>query len=179
MLLTLLYLQMALIQCKKSLDYFFIYCYEWKLKINTDKSKVIVLKPEKNNQFAFNIGPNSLDIVDNYKYLGVFFARIGNFLTARKHIATQARKALHLLYTRIYNLHLPIDLQLKLFDNTVLPILTYGSEVWGFENLEILEILHAEFLRKFTKTSKRTSYYMLYAVFGHTPIDLTMKARMI
>ena len=137
---------------QKSLDDFYSYCNEWKLKINTAKSKVIVFGTRKNNQFAFNIGLNRLDIVDNYKYLGVFFSRSGSFLTARKHVATQARKALHLLYTRINNLHLPIDLQLKLFDNTVLPILTYGSEVWGFENIEILERIHAEFLRKITKT---------------------------
>ena len=120
-----------------------------------------------------------MDIVDNYKYLGVFFSRSGSFLAAPKHIATQARNALHLLYTRINNLHLPIDLQLKLFDNTVLPILTYGSEVWGFENIEILERIHAEFLRKITKTRKSTPYYMLYAELGRTSIDITIKARMI
>lgn len=164
---------------QKSLDDFYTYCNEWKLKINTDKSKVIVFGTRKNNQFAFSIGPNRLDIVDSYKYLGVFFSRSGSFLTARKHIATQARKALHLLYTRINNLHLPIDLQLKLFDNTVLPILTYGSEVWGYENIEILERIHAEFLRKITKTRKSTPYYMLYAELGRTPIDIAIKARMI
>ena len=97
----------------------------------------------------------------------------------RSIIATQARKALHLLYTRINNLHLPIDLQLKLFDITVLPILTYGSEVWGFENIEILERIHAEFIRKITKTRKSTPYYMLYAELGRTSIDITIKARMI
>ena len=53
-----------------------------------------------------------------------------------------------LLYFRINNLNLPIDLQLKLFDHTVLPILTYGCEIWSFENTEILERVHTEFLKK-------------------------------
>ena len=74
------------------------------------------------------------------------------FFNSRKHIAEQAQKALYLLYTRINNLHLPIDLQLKLFDNTVLPILTYACEVWGVENFQILERIHSECLRKITKT---------------------------
>ena len=30
-------------------------------------------------------------------------------------------------------LNLPIDLQLELFDLMVLPIMLYGSEVWGHE----------------------------------------------
>jgi hypothetical protein len=35
--------------------------------------------------------------------------------------------------------NIPIDVQLKLFDSLVDPILLYGSKVWGYENLKILE----------------------------------------
>lgn len=52
-----------------------------------------------------------------------------------------------LLY-KIRNADLPIDLSLKLFDHTILPILTYWSEIFGFENLDILETVHNDFLRK-------------------------------
>ena len=75
-----------------------------------------------------------------------------------KHVAEQARKALFLLYSRINNLNLPVDLQLKLFDHTVLPIMTYSCEVFGFENIQILERIHNEFLRKITKTKKAHHY---------------------
>ena len=73
-----------------------------------------------------------IEIVDKYKYLGVIFSQSGSFLNAIKHIAQQAKKAMILLFVRIRNLDLPFDLQLKLFDHTVLPILTYASEVWGY-----------------------------------------------
>ena len=47
------------------------------------------------------------------------------------------------LYPDIYRkLCLDIDVMLKLFDSTVAPILSYGSEVWGFSNLDIIERLH-------------------------------------
>ena len=84
-----------------------------------------------------------------------------------------------LLYTRINNLDIPIDLQLKLFDNTVLPILTYGSEVWGFENLDIIERVHNEFLRKITRSKKGTPLYMLMAELGRYSLRITINARMI
>ena len=50
----------------------------------------------------------------------------------KKHVVNQARKALFVLYTTTRNLELSIECQLKLFDNLVLPILTYGCEVWWF-----------------------------------------------
>ena len=56
------------------------------------------------------------------------------FFKTRKHIAEQAGKAMHLLQMRIKNLNPPVDHQLKLFDQTVLPIMTYSCEFFGFEN---------------------------------------------
>ena len=94
-------------------------------------------------------------------------------------VAEQARKALFLLYSRINNLNLPVDLQLKLFDHTVLPIMTYSCEVFGFENIQILERIHNEFLRKITKTKKSTPLFMLYAELGRYPIEIIIKSRMI
>ena len=46
----------------------------------------------------------------------------------------ERRKAMNLLYKRIRNLNLPIDLQIKLFDHTIAPILLYGCEIWGYPN---------------------------------------------
>ena len=84
----------------------------------------------------------------------------------------QARKAMHLLYKRIRNFNLPIDLQLQIFDHTILSILLYGSEVWGFEEIQIIEKLHCEFLRTITKLRKSTSLYMVYAEPGGFPIKI-------
>ena len=86
---------------------------------------------------------------------------------------------MHLLFTRANNLDLPLDLQLKLFDNTVLPILTYGSEVWGYEGLDILERVYTDFLRRITRCRKSTPKYMFYAELGRHPIEITIKLRMI
>jgi hypothetical protein len=61
---------------------------------------------------------------------------------ARAKLMDQARKALYCLYWKLRNISIPIDLQFKLFDTLILPILTYGSEIWGYENTKQLEKLH-------------------------------------
>ena len=84
-----------------------------------------------------------------------------------------------LLFTKSNNADLPIDLILKLFDHTVLPILTYGSEIFGFENIDIIEKVHNTFLRKITNSRKSTPMYILYGELGRYPISVVIYGRMI
>ena len=86
---------------------------------------------------------------------------------------------MHLLYKRIRNLNLPLDLQLHLFDHTILPIALFGCELWGFENIKLIENLQNEFLRRITNLKKSTPIYMLYAELGRMPVEVTVKSRMI
>ena len=52
---------------------------------------------------------------------------------------------MHVIFKRIRNLDIPVDLQLYLFDHVILPIALFGCEIWGFENSQSIEILHNEF----------------------------------
>ena len=111
--------------------------------------------------------------------MGVTFSSNGSFLRARKHVKEQANKALHLLFTRINNANLPTDLIIQLFDHTVVSILTYGSEIFGFENLDILEKVHNYFLRRLTKARKSTPIAFLHGELGRYPLSVVIKSRMI
>ena len=93
----------------------------------------------------------------------------------------QAKKAMILLFTRINNLDIPTDLQLKLFDNTIVPILTYmyDCEIWGYENLDMIEKVHYDFIRTITSSKKSTPIYTLFAELGRFPLQIVIKARMI
>jgi hypothetical protein len=68
----------------------------------------------------FSINNEILEITDEYKYLGVVFSQSGKCKKAHDHFISLSRKVMHLLFKRIFNLNFPIDLQLKLFDNTIL-----------------------------------------------------------
>lgn len=164
---------------QNTLDEFALYCNHWKLKINLKKTKVMVFGKRKTSDLEFNINNSPLEIVQEYKYLGVLFSSSGNFKRAREELRAQASKAMYTLYLRINNLDLPIDLQLKLFDQTIVPILLYNCEVWGFENLDIIERVQTDFLRKITNSKKSTPLYMLYGEFGRYPLEIIVKTRMI
>ena len=67
-----------------------------------------------------------MEIVDHFRYLEKHFSKIRTFYKARHHVIEQARKAMHLLYKHIIYFNLIIvciDLQLQIFDPTILPIL--------------------------------------------------------
>ena len=110
------------------------YCKQWKLKIDihVSKTKIIIfgdyIRLYTNLSFHFVI-----EIVKDFKYLSVLFTRNGRFVQHIKNVPTLASKAMHLLRKRIVNLHLPVHCQIKLFDQTIEPVLLYGSEVYGFE----------------------------------------------
>ena len=120
-----------------------------------------------------------MEITDSFRYLGAFFSKTRTFYKARKHSYDQARKAMHLLLGRVRKLNLPLDLQLTVFDHTIVPILLYGCEVWGFENTDIIERLHNEFLRKITFLRKSIPLYMLHSEFGRYSLKVNIKVRML
>lgn len=60
---------------------------------------------------------------------------------------------------------LPIDLQIELFDEMVKPILLYGSEVWGFGNLGILERTLLKFLKIIQSMETSKPNAMVYGAY--------------
>ena len=162
-----------------SLDNFLSYCKKWKLQINYKKTKILIFGARNIEKFKFYLDGNLIEIVDNFKYLGVYFSSSRSFLKARRHNNEQARKALYVLNKRIRNLHFPIDIQLKLFDHTIAPILFYGSEIWGYENVDSIEKFCNAFLRQITGLKNSTPLFMLHAELGRHPVNIDIKMRML
>ena len=61
----------------------------------------------------------------------------------------------------------------------ILPILLYGCEIWGFENLESIEIFYRKFLKYLLKVNKQTTDCMVYGETGRTKLSVIIKTRMI
>ena len=164
---------------QENINIFFEYSRQWKLNVNLNKTKILIFGIRNTDNLEFKLGDNKIDICDEFKYLGTVVTKRCSFYKAIKHNVDHAKKALHLLYKRIRNLQIPIDLQIQLFDSTVLPILLYGCETWGFYSTNLIDTVHNQFLQTITKLRKSTPVYMLYAELGRKPIDILIKTRMI
>ena len=162
------------------LDAFYEYCNLWKLKVNADKTKVMVFGNGRLPQnLSFSYDNLNLEIVKNFNYLGIIFTRTGNFSLTKKHLADKALKAMYevLKMGRMYKLS--IKCLLDLFDKMIKPILLYGCEVWGFSNNDILEKLHLKFCKILLNLKTSTPSYMVYGELGRYPIYIDIKIRTV
>lgn len=156
------------------------YCQQWKLQVNVNKTKVIIFSKRKLRQNqTFTLNGTVLEVVENFKYLGLIFQRNGTFKEHRKYICNQARKAMYGVLRRGRELSLPIDVMLKLFHTMVEPILLYASEVWGTEDIGQIETFHLKFLKYVLKLRANTPSCMVYGETGEFPLSLRVQIRMV
>ena len=124
------------------------YCTLWKLKINVSKPKVSVFfcgYVRKEPEFTF--GHVKLEIVRDYQYLGLIFNYNGKFDKAKQKLYEKGSRAMFSLLRKASCLFLPLDVLVKLLNHIVAPIITYGCEIWGSENIDIIEKLQLRFLK--------------------------------
>lgn len=170
------------IDLQQQLDALYEYCRENQLMVNASKTKVMVFARSKarlKNIPDFKYGESVLELVDNYTYLGIVFSWNGKFDKAKCELAKKAERAMFAIIQKGRKLHLEIDLMLKLFDSCVLPILLYGSEVWGYETVDILERVHTKFCKIILRCSKFVHNSVIYAELGRYPIYLEINRRML
>ena len=126
------------------------YCDKYCLKVNLDKTKVIVFRNggrlRNNEQWFYDA--KKVDVVPCYSYLGITMASGGTWLQAQQQLADKASKALHALMTNLKQIGtVPYKLCFKIFDTKIVPILHYGSELWGHTEAPAIENVHLKFCK--------------------------------
>ena len=160
---------------QNGLDILYDYCQKWKLKVNTDKSKVMIFKKggQLRRNLSFKYGNHELEIVSKYTYLGIVFTTGSSFNTAQSTLSGQAQKAIFILnkyLTKFSNL-VPSHI-LDLFDKLISPIFCYGSEVWGFSKGKDIERVHLQFCKKLLAVKQCTQNDFIYGETGRMPLQL-------
>ena len=111
--------------------------------------------------------------------MGLLFCNNGNFYRSNVQLKDQAEKVMFSLLNKSNELGLPVDIQLELFDKLVPPVMLYGCEIWGYENIKLFESFYLRYLKYILKVKKSTLNCMLYGELGVYKIDITVKCRMI
>ena len=122
------------------------------MKINIDKTKVVVFRRGgiiKSTEKWF-LGGESIDVVPFYKYLGVYLTPKMSWSFTIDKLSLQAKKisSCVLMYSKKYGNLAPNDI-FKIFDSMVKPILCYTSCIWGHTYNKKLESIHTDFCKRF------------------------------
>jgi hypothetical protein len=116
----------------KSLNLLQNYCAEWDLKINSEKTKCMVINSVESPSFSVNNIP--LEIVNSIKYLGIEFSSKADSRSMKNDLYKRGLKAYFKLMGK-FNPKPSIKIMLHLFDHIVKPILLYCCEIWTPINL--------------------------------------------
>ena len=125
------------------------FCSNNQMVVNETKTKMLCFGKQISSNVYFN--KKLIEKDDHYKYLGNVVRSVRRcnqdiFSRNFTHLCDQSRKALFNLHKKIKCLgSLPPKIMFYMFDALVCPILTYGSDVWGF-NKSCFDILDKVFL---------------------------------
>ncbi len=104
-LLVLMYADDTVILCdsvtgmNQVLRALYSYCNEWKLKLNCNKSKIVIFSKGLTNlsNYTFHYGGEEIEVVKEYKYLGVLFNYNGRFRKGELELKDKATRAMYSL----------------------------------------------------------------------------------
>ncbi|MGI9312379.1 MAG: hypothetical protein ACR2O9_02440 [Alphaproteobacteria bacterium] len=140
-------------------------------EINIKKSKVVVFKRGGivTKYEKWHCGGERIEVVKNYKYLGLVLSNSGSFTETCKGLANQGCRAFYSLRRSLQSVgDIPVTLFFKLFDCKILPILHFNAEVWGLENANEIEKVHHLFCKFILKVPIRSSNCAVRAELGRT-----------
>ena len=82
-------------QLQTGINAFHEYCKKWKLKVNTDKSKIIVFKKGRRTlRENWSYGNMEIEVCNQIQYLGIIISSNGSFNSAQNKLSEQATKAI-------------------------------------------------------------------------------------
>ena len=154
-----------------------------RLQVSIKKTEVLVFQQRKSALASlptFHYDRKALKKVHQFKYLGLTLETQGGFREAIAQLCASARRAAFAVRHRCCRQGISsLDCILKLFNTKVLPILSYGCEVW-FGNCckdetkrrwaGAAEQVHKDFLRGILGVSRRAPTPAVLTEFGTYPL---------
>ena len=172
----------TIIQLQRKINILEQFCRKYGMKVNLDKTKVMVFRnggiTAKKESFYY-LG-KKIDIDPYYRYLGLILSSRNVWSKAVATLAAQADKALTLIKQFIRNFgHFSFQTSFKIFDCRILPILCYGSEIWGYRYWHDVERVQTDFCKFVLGVGRSTSSAAVLGECGRLPIAVHYHKRVI
>ena len=153
--------------------------YDWSerngLKINNDKSKIVHfrLPSVPRSLFHFSCGESTLDITQQYKYLGLILQEHLDYSITAKAVAQSASRALGLLIAKAKAYGgFPFGTFTRLYDATVNSVISYGASIWGTREYSCISAVQHRACRFFLGVGKFTPNAAVEGDMGWIPAEV-------
>jgi len=151
-------------ELQQMIDALSVYCRTWSLSVNLEKSKILVFRegPRLSRSLSWTYNNSPIEIVNEYKYLGVLLTYNMSF---RKHLSLKLESAKNALNSAwsgfILDPKIDVGSKLKIFDAAARSIMFYGAQVWGFLEYDEVERLLRYFAKRILNLPRNTPNYMI------------------
>jgi hypothetical protein len=133
---------------------------KWQFKVNLDKTNIVVFNQKKNEneQHTFKLDDKELQVVNEYKYLGVNVENGLRWNEMKKRMLSKAKLSMikSLAMTHYAEL-LTVESGVNIWQALIRPNLEYGAEVWGDVSWNEAERVQLEVGRKILNVKDKTS----------------------
>ena len=149
----------------------------------------MIFRKDKDTNQNFNFNGEHLSIVSTYKYLGLTIHRNGSFSQAKLDLSKKGTKVAYSVKNTLQSDNFEtINSFLKAFDAMVKPVILYGSDVWGIEEVlklsvndtklfycnKVFEKTQLSFCKQILRVSKRASNIAVLLELGRSPMLLNV-----
>ena len=153
------------------------------LFVNMDNSKIVVFRNGGHIALRekWKHGDTPMEIVNMYKYFGIYFSTRPSFSHALNTMSQRAKKGVICIFKLLWSLggRSPA-IFFKLFDTQFKSMLNYGSEVWGLDaDHTPIERAHLFALKIFLITSLRAPNLMVYGEIEQYPLFVNIYVKCI
>lgn len=163
------------------------FCSTWLMEVNLKKTKIMIFQKSgrKSKNINFQYQNKSIEIVQEYTYLGIKLTSNGNFTLAQKSLCAKAMRAIFKIRKYVDLSKLPQKIVFKIFDATIVPILTYGGEIWGISkplnfkkwDQSPTEKIHLKFCKQYLGLNRKASNFATRGELGRLPIQIILMKR--
>ena len=161
---------------QKQLDGLYELCSRFQMIVNEPKTKVMIFGNDKGT-YNFSFNKKVLDIVTQYKYLGVIVNSVSNcrgdiFKNMFSYISDKARKCSFSVSKKCAVLgKLTPKVCLQFYDSFVSSVLNYGCEIWSkIHPVHCIECVHLRYLKYMLGVKDSTCSLAVYGETGRVPI---------
>ena len=168
-------------ELQRNLDLLYTYCNTWGLEVNALKTKVMVFRKrgglKHDEKWTYN--GIAIEAVDIFNYLGTLISYNGSFSKNYEYLSGKALKALNALLINCKKLPLSLKVLCQLFDSFVGSVLSYGSEICGFNKTQSFERLHLKYCKRILKVPLNSSNCAVYGELERYPLYISRYCKII